>query len=204
MEGKKQVSFASSQTLYFSAHCLCNEERINLCWYTNEDLQPTRAEVRETIELLQSVQGNLDAINETGDLCLRGVEKYADAVGKYRNQRLYLESVLKQQKLNREDGAPKPNPESLAVLSRYMSKPSLDIALFYAARNAAELERIQQLESATDSEKEDSDVSSDSWIDVNDAKLMSTENSQSSSKKRQRTACFDETKLHSRKIQCCE
>lgn len=199
---KKKVSFASTQTLFFSAQYLTSEDRKNLCWFSNADLEHSRAEVREAIRLMQEMEGNIEAVNKVHDVCLRGVEKYADAVGKYRNQRLFIESVL-QQHSSRSDA------ETLAALSRYMSQKSTTIALFYASKCAEELQRIYLLEEAEREEEEKSsgDASStSSWIEVTCPKLKELEcTSAPSAKKRSRSPCFDEITLHaSRKIQCCE
>jgi hypothetical protein len=195
---KKKVSFSSTQTLFISVQCLNSDERKKLCWYTQEDLHHSRTEVREAIRVLQSMEGNMDAVGKSqDDICLRGVEKYADAEGKYRNQRLFIESVLQQH-------ATRPDAESLAALSRYMSQQSTNIALFYAAKSAAELQRIRQLEKVeVEGKAEDAQFTS-SWIEVTLPKVAPLRTS-SSSKKRARSPCFDDITLQiSRKIQCCE
>jgi hypothetical protein len=200
---KKKVSFSSTQTLFISVQCLSSDERKKLCWYTQEDLHHSRTEVRDAIRVLQSMEGNMDAVDKSQDnICLRGIEKYADAVGKYRNQRLFIESVLQQH-------ATRPDAESLAILSRYMSQPSTKIALFYAAKSAAELERIRQLEKVEVEGKAEDAPFTSPWIEVTRPKFKELEDAprctSSSSKKRARSPCFDEITLQlSRKIQCCE
>jgi hypothetical protein len=200
---KKKVSFSATQTLFVSYQCLSSDERRKLCWYTHEDLHPSRTEVREAIRVLQSMEGNMDAIDKSQDnVCLRGIEKYADAVGKYRNQRLFMESVLQQH-------ATRPDAESLATLCRYMSQPSTEIALFYAAKSAAELQRIRQLEKVKVEGKAEIAELTSPWIEVTRPKFKELEDAprctSSSSKKRARSPCYDEITLQSsREIQCCE
>eukprot|EP00980_Cylindrotheca_fusiformis_P013592 scaffold3481_cov115-Cylindrotheca_fusiformis.AAC.6 len=192
---KKRVSFASTQTLFFSAQYLTKEERKNLCWFQNEDLESSRNEVREAIQLMQEMEGNMDAVHQShGNICLRGVEKYADAEGKFRNQRLFIESVLRQYYHSKSD------TEGLAAIARYMSQPSTTVALISASNCAADLKRMLEEEE----EDKSSDVAStSSCIEVTCSKLETDPSAPNNSNKRLRPPCLDEITVHaSRKIRC--
>jgi hypothetical protein len=207
MKERKKVSFASTQTLFFSTDYLTLDERKCLCWYSTEDLKHSRSETMEALKVLKEVDGNIDAIDISTGVCLRGIEKYADAVTKCRNQRRFIDSVLQQQITNRQSASKSPD-EHLAILCRYMSQPSREMALFYAARCAEELRIIRQLEDQGKTEELSSSSSSHSspLIEVSQLKRNDLgESSRCSSKKRSISTCFDQITLHaSRKLQCCE
>lgn len=190
MKDKKRVSFSSEQTLFFAGHFLSPDERKELCWYTNEDLLHSRNEAREALRILQEVDGNVDAVAD--EICLRGIEKYADAVGKIRSHRTFVESVLQQQVSNRQN-ATKAGEEHLATVSRYMSQPSREMAMYYAARS------IQQQIEDEEEKKEENLPSSSTCIWVRSASNDSL--SDSISKKRTRQNCFDEMSPRRRKAE---
>lgn len=205
MRETKRVSFASTQTLFFRPDYLTSEERKVLCWYTNEDLEHSRSETMEALRRLKEVDGNIDALDKAAGICLRGIEKYADAVAKYRNQKLFVDSVLRQQTANRQSAA-KVAEEHLATLCRYMSQPSKEMALFYASRSAEEIKRILQVEEE-EKTRDSSSPTTCLLIQVSELKQSDFEEqpTRCNSKKRSRAVCFDDISLRtSRKVQCCE
>lgn len=70
--------------------------------------------------------------DETKIVCLRGIEKYADAAAKYAGQKRLVHSVLQQQSLNNED-------IHVALVSQTLSKPFKEVARYYAMKSAEEL-----------------------------------------------------------------
>ena len=217
-EHQHPTSAAPSHSCHYYCDGLDKEERKALCWYSPQDLQPCRDEVRETIQQLQSSLQSGVLLEEEGEdsVCLRGVEKYADAAGKYRKQRIYIESILQQQRLG---------GENLANLSRYLSQASTELALFYARRCAAELSLLRHEEEDEHNDDDDDDWEDDdegyyvnedsslcsSQMDVHESKVSSTEAaaevcvdpSLSSKRKRSRCLAFGDD-MPPRKIQCCE
>lgn len=166
---KKRVSFGLQQTAYFSPEqILSKQERKNECWYSESELSVSRDEARMAIQALHH-QLQMDAMaattgsatdenrtssvvsneygswvlkcphDETKIVCLRGIEKYADAAAKYAGQKRHVDSVLQQQSLNNED-------VHVALVSRTLSQPFKEVARYYAARAAEELDRSMKLE----------------------------------------------------------
>jgi len=77
--------------------------------------------------------------DETQIVCLRGIEKYADAAAKYSGQKHLVHSVLQQQIINKED-------IQVSMVSRKLSKPFSDVARHYALKYAEELDLSTKLE----------------------------------------------------------
>ena len=127
---KKRVSFATTQTAYCNPHQLTVEERKQLCWYTENELNPSRNDAREAMEILQSSSGTCFVRLVPADVCIRGIEKYADTMAKVTGQRRLIQSVLDQQK--------KCPPETLGEISRYLSQPFKDLARYFASRSLDE------------------------------------------------------------------
>ena len=72
-------------------------------------------------------------------VCLRGIEKYADAAAKYAGQKRLVHSVLHQQSVNKED-------VHVSLVSRTLSEPFKEVARFYAKKSAEELVSSRKLE----------------------------------------------------------
>lgn len=149
----KRVSFESTRTRYFEQQSNSPSDDIKKRWYTNEELSDCREEAKRTLEALQAVQGKLELVDSR--FCLRGIEKFADLMAKIRTQKLVKQSILQQQRqqvkrVSNDSGDENDDdddesstvqttcPEQLAVLSRYLSQPSRDIAHQYALLNARE------------------------------------------------------------------
>ncbi|VEU41512.1 unnamed protein product [Pseudo-nitzschia multistriata] len=77
--------------------------------------------------------------DETKIVCLRGIEKYADAAAKYAGQKRLVDSVLQQQSLNSED-------IHVALVSRTLSQPFTEVARYYAVKSAEELDLCRKHE----------------------------------------------------------
>jgi hypothetical protein len=162
---KKQVSFALQQTAYFSnphREALQPEERKALCWYSDAELSPSREDARRAIQALQKQLDILQQQGEDGEdthskasvdalviqcpedpsqiLCLRGIEKYADAAAKYAGQKRLVGSVLRQQSINKRDD------HLVALVSQTLSQPFKDVARYYAVKSAEEQEALRKQE----------------------------------------------------------
>jgi len=77
--------------------------------------------------------------DKTKIVCLRGIEKYADAAAKYAGQKHLVHSVLQQQSVNKDD-------VQVSMVSRILSKPFTDVARQYAMKYAEELDISTKLE----------------------------------------------------------
>lgn len=77
--------------------------------------------------------------DETKIVCLRGIEKYADAAAKYAGQKRHVNSVLHQQSLNNEE-------IHVSLVSRTLSEPFKEVARYYAMKSAEELILSQKSE----------------------------------------------------------
>ena len=143
----KRVSFETTRTRYFEQQSNGHSDDIKKRWYTNEELSDCREEAKRTLEALQAVQGKLELVDSR--FCVRGIEKFADLMAKIRTQKLVKQSILQQQRrqvkrTSNDSGDDESStvqtaaacPEQLAVLSRYLSQPSRDIAHQYALLNA--------------------------------------------------------------------
>ncbi len=168
-KAKKRVSFSLQQTAYFSPEqTLSKEERKTECWYTEAELNVSRDEARMAIQALHH-QLQMDAAaatqssstniaepvkplsndlgswvlrcpeDQTKIVCLRGIEKYADAAAKYAGQKRLVSSVLQQQSMNNED-------IHVSLVSRTLSEPFKEVARYYAMKSAEELVAARNLE----------------------------------------------------------
>jgi len=77
--------------------------------------------------------------DQTKIVCLRGIEKYADAAAKYAGQKRLVNSVLQQQNLNNE-------VVQVSMVSQTLSKPFKEVAQYYAMKSAEELDLSRKLE----------------------------------------------------------
>ncbi|KAL3942963.1 MAG: hypothetical protein SGARI_000094 [Bacillariaceae sp.] len=160
---RKQVSFGLQQTKFFNqapqSSLLETHERKTICWYSDEELRVSRDEARRCIRALQqrlqqeeqqqggsSVEISIDSlvmqcpVNPSETLCLRGIEKYADAEAKYQGQKRHVGSVLHHHVLSKN------NPEVAAFVSQTLSQPFKDVAHYYAIKSAEELAALRTQE----------------------------------------------------------
>lgn len=143
----KRVSFEIAQTQYFEQQRPRSDEggsNLDDRWYTSQELTHSREETRLALQALQASTAEEIGGSNT-QFCFRGIEKFRDVIAKVQTQRLVKESVLRQQRLSREattDGDDKERikacPEQLAILSRYLSQPSKEIAHRLALVSAQE------------------------------------------------------------------
>jgi hypothetical protein len=186
---KKKVSFATQLACYhphalFSTH----EERKTLFWYSEDDLVPSREDARKVMHALHEVNGDVDAVLPKEGMCLRGLEKYADAVAKVTGQRQLVDSVLRQQSVNRDNKTT--GEEHLAIVSRYLSQPFKDVARYYAVKTAEDEQRTRH--------QQQQETSASSWIQI-EVEIATNE----TNNKRARQACFEEPSLHRRSVKQC-
>ena len=139
MKHHRRVSFATTQKAYCNPHDLSVDELKALCWYSEVELEESREDARIAIEALQGAEGNFEAVDES-KICLRGIEKYGDVMGKVMGQRRLVQSILDQQVTNRNNKTTS-GEGHLAVISRFLSQPFIQIAQFHAARNAAMMQQ---------------------------------------------------------------
>jgi len=81
-------------------------------------------------------------------VCLRGIEKYADAASKYAGQKRLVKSVLEQQTLNNKD-------VHISLVSRTLSEPFKEVARYYAMKSADELELSRKHEETERKQREE-------------------------------------------------
>lgn len=77
--------------------------------------------------------------DQTKIVCLRGIEKYADAAAKYAGQKRLVQSVLQQQSVNNQD-------VHVSLVSQTLSKPFKEVARYYAMKSAEELDLLMKHE----------------------------------------------------------
>ena len=136
MRERKRVSFATTQRAYCNPHDLSVEDLKALCWYSETEMGDSREDARLAIEALQNAGGNVEAVDDA-KTCMRGIEKYGDVMAKVMGQRRHIQSVLDQQDTNRKNRT-KDGDIHLSVISKFLSQPFIQMAQFYAARNAEE------------------------------------------------------------------
>jgi hypothetical protein len=189
---KKKVSFPKTQLADYHPYELfsTHEERKVLCWYTEDELIPSREDARQAMHALHEVNGDVDAVLPNKGVCLRGLEKYADAVAKVMGQRQLVESVLRQQSVNRDNKTT--GEEHLAIVSRYISQPFKDVARYYAVKTAEDEQRTRH--------QQQQETIASSWIQIQVETLIATNETNS---KRARPVCFEETSHHRRSVKQC-
>jgi len=84
--------------------------------------------------------------DETKIVCLRGIEKYADAAAKYAGQKRLVRSVLQQQILNNKD-------IHISLVSRTLSEPFKEVARYYAMKSSQELDLSRRHEEQQEMEQ---------------------------------------------------
>ena len=161
--GLQQTAYFSPEQL------LSREERKNECWYSEAELNLSRDEARMTIQALHhqlqldaaaatgTTTGGGRATtatpvseeygswvlrcpqDETKVVCLRGIEKYADATAKYVGQKRLVSSVLQQQTINNKE-------IHVSLVSRTLSEPFKEVARYYAMKSAEELDMSRKIE----------------------------------------------------------
>lgn len=151
MKTSRKVSFATTQKAYCNPPCL--EEEKESSWYSLEDLVDSREDARKAMEALHQVEGNVEMVDQT-QICLRGIEKYADVVQKVKLQKRHSESIFRQQETNRQTGS-KSGEGHIALISGLLSQPFKDVALYYAAQNALHVQEEDEKQlSVTEQEAE--------------------------------------------------
>lgn len=170
------------------AYELSLEERKSFCWYSDSELVPSREDARLAMSALHEVDGDVDAVHPNKGVCLRGLEKYADAVVKVMMQRRLIESVLRQQRLNRDKKMV--GDEHIANVSRYLSQPFKDVARYYAVKTAEDEQRTHSQQQQGEEEVD----RNPSW---NLIQQVETKN------KRSRSEFFQEAPLHRRSVKQC-
>lgn len=184
---------------------LSKEERKTECWYSEAELNVSRDEARTAIQALhhqlqmdaaaaatQSSSTNLAEPlkplsndlgswelrcpeDQTKTVCLRGIEKYADAAAKYAGQKRLVSSVLQQQSVNNED-------IHVSLVSRTLSEPFKEVARHYAMKSAEELVSARKLEQ----EQEETDRKQREEVATVLLLIMGQENSSKEEQKQQR------------------
>jgi len=194
----KRVSFAPVSVDYCHPHASSTtpEERKSLCWYSEEELVPSREDAKQAVEALQQVDGNIDAVDQNKGVCLRGIEKYANVLAKVMGQKKLIESVLQQQSLNRNNKTS--GEEHIANVSRYLSKPFKEVAHYYALKTAEdEQKKREQLQQCQ---------TDPTWIQI---EVLHKESMKDiNPQKRTRPGCYEErslqdTSLHIRNVKRC-
>ena len=200
MKTSRKVSFATTKKAYCNPPCL--EEEKESSWYSLKDLVDSREDARKAMEALHQVEGNLEMVDQT-QICLRGIEKYADVVQKVTLQKRHSESVFRQQETNRQTGS-KSGEGHIALISRLLSQPFKDVALYYAAQNALHVQEEDEKQlSVTETEAEVSSLYKEKvlLIEREGIDVMEYPDAQLGLK-RARLGSFDETNLR-RNVKPC-
>jgi hypothetical protein len=179
---RKGVSFELAQTQYFGGMYYSTLDELKSKWYTEQELQESREEARMCVEALIAVGGKLDHVN-TAQLCLRGIEKFANVTAKARARRLLMTSILgQQQQRKRRCTAPHStdpttgttttitttttvessadDQEELAALSRYLSQPSRELAHSFGLLNASKVHHFHSTQMDPQQQQKESSFSS--------------------------------------------
>jgi hypothetical protein len=222
----RKVSFATTQKAYCNpptggSSLDLEEEQQSSSWYSQEDLADSREEVRIAMDALRQVEGNLEMIDQS-QICLRGIEKYADVVQKVLLQKRHIESILRQQETNRQSQSRCSSPSSsssskssgedhMALISKLLSQPFKNVAMYYAAQNALQVlqeeEDERQLQLSLSRTEHEAEVSLSLYkdkvllIETEVVDVMEYPDAQLGLK-RARLASFDETKLR-RNVKPC-
>jgi hypothetical protein len=165
MNQKKRVTFGLQQTAYFTDATVfsrsssmespsVDDDYKASCWYSDGELQQARDDALRCVLSLQErlkqegdnyASISIDSLeipcpdDPSQSICLRGIEKYADAAAKFAGQKHHIGSVLRQQALNNKE-------EHVALVSRTLSQPFKDVACYYARRSAEEQEKLRKQE----------------------------------------------------------
>lgn len=201
MKTSRKVSFATSQKAYCNPSCLDEEQKDS--WYSQKDLADSREDARKAMEALHQVEGNLEMVDQT-EICLRGIEKYADVAQKIMLQKRHNESILRQQETNRQNGSKSAGEDHIALISRLLSRPFKDLALYYAAQNALHVQEEDEKQlSFTEQQAEVSSLYKEKvlLIETEVVDVMEYPDAQLGLK-RARLGSFDETNLR-RNVKPC-
>jgi hypothetical protein len=129
-----------------AAAYMSKDERKAICWYSDEELAVSRQDAKRAIQALQrgehimvsptttttTTKGEENS-NNNNYYYWRGIEKYVDAMGKVAQQKRLVGSVLHQQSI---DG----KSDHVALVSRTLSQPFKDLALYYGQQSAQQLQ----------------------------------------------------------------
>ena len=139
MTNKRKVNFRSSPSARIDYDDgLSQNERQEVCWYSEDELTQSRMDTKSAIQTLLSKGGNVDDIEYCDrEISFRGVEKYGNAqVRALKKSKLLIQSVLLRQsehKLRRGRVAICLK-EELAALSKRLSTPCRNLAHLHASK----------------------------------------------------------------------
>jgi len=146
LSSKRQMeTMKTSRTVMFSEKAdrviprrddeeLWTTEFMKSLWYTREELMNSCLEAKAIVAIINSVNGNLDAIDHS-KICIVGLEKYHDKKAKDNNRKMLIKSVLIRQELNRFYGLPN-DINCLCEISELLSCSFKEYALWQAAMHA--------------------------------------------------------------------
>lgn len=102
---RKQVSFEPNTTtipapLHFSN---LSEEELRACWYSKRELAIGCREAKQTVALINSVNGDWSSIDHS-KICIVGLEKFHGKKERDANKKLLIKSVLIRQEMNKNLG----------------------------------------------------------------------------------------------------
>jgi hypothetical protein len=107
------------------------KEQLKSSWYSREDLMESCVEAREIINMINSVNGDMDAIDHS-QVCVVGLEKFHSKKEREKYRKLLIRSVLIRQEMNRGLGL-RHDVNCLSEISQLISSSFKEFALWQAA-----------------------------------------------------------------------
>ncbi|CAJ1903551.1 unnamed protein product [Cylindrotheca closterium] len=128
---RKRVSFEADATAI--PHCCGrSNEDIKTCWYSKRELAIGCREAKQTIALIQSVNGNWNSIDHSR-ICIIGLEKFHGKKERDANKKLLIKSVLIRQEMNKNLGLIQEKTNGLKEISTMISASFKEYARWQAA-----------------------------------------------------------------------
>lgn len=102
---RKQVAFEPNATTIPTPLHLSDlsEEELRACWYSKRELAVGCREAKQTVALINSVNGDWNAIDHS-KICIVGLEKFHGKKERDANKKLLIKSVLIRQQMNKNLG----------------------------------------------------------------------------------------------------
>jgi hypothetical protein len=135
-KGKRKVSFGVDNNIIPEPQHRKRrtKEDIKLSWYSQEDLMETCCEAKNIIAIINSVNGNMEAIDHS-QVCVVGLEKFHGKKEKDLYRKLLIKSVLIRQEMNRGLGLVH-DGDCFCAISEMISVSFKEFALWHAAMHS--------------------------------------------------------------------
>jgi hypothetical protein len=107
------------------------KDQLKSSWYSREDLMESCVEARKIVTMINSVNGDMDAIDHSR-VCVVGLEKFHSKKEREKYRKLLIRSVLIRQEMNRGLGL-RYDVNCLSEISQLISSSFKEFALWQAA-----------------------------------------------------------------------